>query len=91
MKQRAKVDRLLESAFEKLVARDPDFLMDLVITPTTPDAVEPLVKTIERLGGKTERVLPEKINARVPVGKVEDLASSPLVSSARLARLHRMH
>ncbi len=91
MAKSTKVDALLETALEKIADIDPAFLLDLVVTPGTPEDVEPLVQYIQEYGGKLTNVLPEAVNCRMPAGQVRRLAQSNLVRDIRLARLHRMH
>jgi hypothetical protein len=85
----AKMTTLLRQTLERATA-DPDRPLDLVVTPAEPAAAEPLGRHIEALGGQAVRQQPEGIECRLPARQVKQLAESPLVSSVRPARVHRM-
>lgn len=91
MEKSKKIDRLLETALEKLAKVDPSFLLDLIVTPGDPKDIGALVQYIQESGGKPTQVRPEAVSCQVPAGQVHRLAESNLVSALRLARLHRMH
>lgn len=91
MRRRAKIDYQLKRALEKIIEADPDFLLDIVVTPVDQEKLELLVKYMEGRGAKATRVGPNAVRGRIPARQVHGLAGSGLVSTMRLTRLHRMH
>lgn len=86
-----KMDRLLEAAVNKIAEADPDYMLELEITPRNQEDVAEIMRHIAEFGGSVEQMDMECLKSRIPVSQVRRLASSDSVSELRLIRRHRMH
>ena len=88
---KTKLDKMLETAVEKIAPSDPQYPLDLTVVPEQRKDIDALAKRIEQCGGKVMRVNDESLSGSVPAGQVRNLADSDLVSALRLVKQRRLH
>ena len=91
MSHSSKLNPSLRALVEKVAPADPTFEVELVISPSEEEVTQTIADRIDTLGGKVDELRTGRLECRLPVGKVLDLADQEAVSSIRLRRLHRMH
>lgn len=91
MSKWVKLDKGLRTLVEKAAEVDPSLEVDLVVASSDEEETEQLADRIISQGGKVKKLKTDRLQCKIPIAEVLDLADQEAVASIRLTRQHRMH
>ncbi len=89
MSEDPKLDGMLNSLVDQIGAADPDFGVDVEITPRHGEVVAEVEDQVAQAGGTVRRAETDRLSAHIPVGRLIEIAGQPAVRFIRLSRRSR--